>query len=291
MEKFLKTFAVGALVVLVVAIVVVSNLPNKGNTQSLEQNIDIAKHIKALNYDLPRDIGSIGRLESITYEGNMICYKMSVYGDPAIMDFYKKNYDSFRIVMLYSFALLNGQNQNATKLAEFEACKGIGTKWIIKTSDNRSLSWQATGQELLDFIHKNDSNPTEIVAALLDFQIELTNYQLNNVASNSLIDISEDGIKFKSISHRDKDVIMTYGLDETIYSIDNIIANSTDMEFVEELAAELAQDPDMQELINLVSISHSNIVIRYQGNTSKKYADLRITYQLLKKYSQVPNLH
>ena len=45
-----------------------------------------------------------------------------------------------------------------------------------------------------------------------------------------------------------------------------------------------------KELINLVSISHSNIVIRYQGDTNNKFADLKITYQILKKYSQVPNL-
>lgn len=288
MEKFLKTFAVSVFILLVV-IVLVSKLPKYGNS-TLFDNIDIAEHIKALNGDLPRDVGTIGKLESITYEDNMICYLMSVYGDPIIIDFYEKNYDIFKTVILYSFALLNGQNENATKLAEFEAHKGIGTKWIIKASDNRSLSWEATGEELLEFIQTNESNPTEIVTDLLDFQIELTNYQLNNITSNSIIDITEEGIKFKSISHRDNDVIMTYILDESLYNIDNIIANSKDKEFVEELAAELVRDPDMQELINLVSISHSNIVIRYQGDTNDKFADLKITYQLLKKYSQVPNL-
>lgn len=288
MEKFLKAFAVSVFILLVV-IVLVSKLPKFGNSTSFD-NIDIAEHIKALNCDLPRDVGTIGKLESITYEDNMICYLMSVYGDPIIMDFYEKNYDTFKTVILYSFALLNGQNENATKLAEFEAHKGIGTKWIIKTSDNRSLSWEATGEELLEFIQTNESNPTEIVTDLLDFQIELTNYQLNNITSNSIIDITEEGIKFKSISHSANDVIMTYILDESIYNMDNIIANSTDKEFLEELAAELVQDPDMQELINLVSISHSNIVIRYQGDTNNKFADLKIAYQLLKKYSQVPNL-
>ena len=84
---------------------------------------------------------------------------------------------------------------------------------------------------------------------------------------------------------------MTYILDESLYIIDNIIENSKDKQFINELASELAIDPDMQELINLISISHSNIIIRYQGNTTRKFADLKITYETLKKHSQVPRLH
>ena len=291
MEKFLKTFGICACAAIIAIIAIVSSLPKDRNTTFSNDDLDIARQIKALNYDLPRPIGTIGSLESITYEDNMICYNMSVYGDPTIMDFYKENYNTFKTVMLYSFTLLNGQNNNATKLAEFEAQKGIGTKWVIKTSNNRSISWQATGNELLEFIKENESNPTEIVSDLLDFQIELTNYQIKTVSSNSLANINEEGIYFKSISHTNNDVIMTYILDESLYIIDNIIENSKDKQFINELASELAIDPDMQELINLISISHSNIIIRYQGNTTRKFADLKITYETLKKHSQVPRLH
>jgi len=291
MEKLFKTFAISACVVIIVVIAVVSSLPKNRNTTFKNEDINIAGQIKALNYDLPRDIGTIGSLESITYEDNMICYNMSVFGDSRIMDFYKENYTTFKTVMLYSFALLNGQNNNATRLAEFEAAKGIGTKWVIKISDDCFISWQATGKELLEFIKEKETNPTDIVADLLDFQIELTNYQLSTVTSNSLADFNEEGIYFKSISHTNNDVIMTYILDESLYLIDNIIENSKDHEFIKELAYELTLDPDMQELINLISISHSNIIIRYQGNKSYKYADLKITYEILKKHSQVPHLH
>lgn len=291
MEKFLKTFGVCSCIVIIVIIAIVSSLPKNRNATFKNEDIDIARQIKALNCDLPRDIGTIGSLESITYEDNMICYNMSILGDSSIMDFYKENYTAFKTVMLYSFALLDGQNNNATRLAEFEADKGIGTKWVIKTSDDRSISWQATGKELLEFIEKKESNPTDIVADLLDFQIELTNYQLSTVTSNSLVDFNEEGIYFKSISHTNNDVIMTYILDESLYIIDNIIENSKDPGFIQELAYELTLDPDMQELINLISISHSNIIIRYQGNKSYKYADLKITYEILKKHSKVPHLH
>ena len=113
MEKFIKIFVFVFAATLLVAIIYIKSLPQ--NRTTIDETFQINSWVNDLNNDLPRNIGSIGTLDRITFEDNRIHYHMSVHSDVDIMDFYKHNYMEYKELLMYSLILLNGQNNNADK--------------------------------------------------------------------------------------------------------------------------------------------------------------------------------
>ena len=48
----------------------------------------LIKTIKKLNIELPRKIGTIGQLDCVTYDSNVIIYHFTNFGDSSIDSFY-----------------------------------------------------------------------------------------------------------------------------------------------------------------------------------------------------------
>lgn len=289
MEKLLKIIVVASIITILVTIGIVSVLPKDRLT--LDEEMEIRKCVQGLNDDLPRQIGTIGTLDAIRYQNRAICYDLTVFGDPGIIELYRSHYKEFRSVALYSFSVLNGQNGNANKLAEYCKTKKIGTKTTIFFADNESISWDFASNELNDFLLSFEGTPTDAMFTLLDFQIALVNYHCSNITTNSIEALSDDGIVFISLEHKGDDIIWTWNVDEQKKSIIDL---SSFFQFPDAATITLNQlvtDPDVQELVNVISISHSNMILRYKSSTSGKVAELYIPYAILKQHSQVPLLH
>ena len=289
MEKVIKIIVAVFVLAILVTIGIVSVLPKDRLT--FDEEMEIRKGVQALNDDLPRQLGTIGTLDAIRYQNRAICYDMTVFGDPSIIEFYRSHYDEFRTVALYSFSTLNGQNGNANKLAEYCKAKKIGTKTTIVFADNESISWDFAPNELYDFLLSYKGTPTDAMRTVLDFNIALANYQCSNVATNSIESLSDEGIVLISLEHKDSDIIWTWSVDEHQYSIKDLSTSFQIQDAATVILGELVTDPDVQELVNLISISHSNMILRYKGYTSGKVAELYIPYSVLKHHSQVPSLH
>jgi len=288
MERVIKYIAAIIVLAIIVTIGVVSLLPKDRLT--LDEEMEIRKGVQALNDDLPRKVGTIGTLDAIRYQNRAICYDMTVFGDSDIIELYRAHYDEFRYVALYSFSTLNGQNSNANKLAEYCKAKKIGIKLTIVFADKESLSWDLAPNELYNFLLSFDGTPSDAMRTVLDFNIALANYQCSSVITNSLDTLSDEGMVLLSIDHKDSDIIWTWSVDEQRYSIENISASFQIPNVATVILGELVSDPDVQEFVNLFSISHSNMLLRYKGYTSGKVAELYIPYSVLKQHSQVPFL-
>ncbi len=63
--------------------------------------------------------------------------------------------------ILSQFLILNGQNGNANKLAEYCKAKKIGIKTTIVFADNESISWDFAPNELYDFLLSYNGTPTD----------------------------------------------------------------------------------------------------------------------------------
>lgn len=289
MEKVIKIIVAVFVLAILVTIGIVSVLPKDRLT--FDEEIEIRKGVQALNDDLPRQIGTIGALDAIRYQNRAICYDMTVFGDPSIIDFYRSHYNEFRAVALYSFSILNGQNGNANKLAEYCKAKKIGIKTTIVFADNESISWDFAPNELYDFLLSYNGTPTDALMTVLDFNIALANYQYSNVATNSIESLSDEGIVLASLEHRDSDVIWTWSVDEHQYSLKDLSTSFQIPNAATVILGDLVTDPYVQDLVNLISISHSNMKLRYKGYTSGKVAELYIPYSVIKQHSQVPYLH
>ncbi len=289
MERVVKIIAVAFIVAILVAIGITMTLPKDRLT--LEEELKVRESIKELNRDLPRPFGTIGSLDSISFHKRKVGYHLSIFGDPSISAIYHDRYHDFHDVFLYSLATLDGQNGNATTLAEFSKVKKIGMTTTIAFSNNESITWEFTPSELLDFIHSYNGTATDAVGRILDFHIALANYNCSSITTNSISALAEDGIELLSLEHIDNNIIWNWGVDEKRYDVETLSSAFQNEGFANLLVKEMIKEPDVQELINIISVSHSDIILRYNGLTSNRTAEITIPYYLIKQYSQVPGLH
>lgn len=288
MERTIKLLAAFFLFAIIIAIGIVSTLPKDRLT--FEEELQLRSSVKSLNSDLPRQIGSIGMLDSITYNNRSYCYYISIFGESSVIDFYRSHYDDFHDVFLYSFASMDGQRGNATLLAEYSSAKKIRTKTTIAFPNKETITWDYSPSDMLDFINSYNGTPTKALGTVLDFQVDLANYNLSNITTNSISALSEEGVMFLSFEYIDDAIIWNYGVDENQYDLGTLNANAQLDESAEWLVRDMITDPDIQELINSISISHSSVILRYKGLSSNCSVDFVLPYDLIKRYSKVPNL-
>ena len=62
-----------------------------------------------------------------------------------------------------------------------------------------------------------------------------------------------------------------------------------DEKLINALALELSKDEDFSELLNILALSHSNLILRYTGALSKSILTGEIPYIVIRKYCKIPN--
>lgn len=297
MDKSIKIITIIFCAVLFFFCVIMISLP-KGRITT-EEIFEIHNHLPELNKDLPRPIGSIGTLERISFKDHCFVYEMTVKGDSKVIDFYKEKHDNFKTILTYSFLTMDGQGMKATQLARYNKEKGIGIKCVISASNRDSVEWEFKPDELLNLRNSISSAPGEAMAKALSMQVELINAQIQaergnidiiSVVTNALSGTEDEGILLKDISSNQSTVIFTYLINDDMYDLELIDKGAKMPESKINIIEELATDSDCQELINMISIAHSSIVIRYIGVKSNDTIEITIPYQIVKRYSEVPGL-
>ena len=292
--KYILSFVAGALVI---GIIVAINMPKPKMT--MFDKSELHKMIVGLNEDLPREVGTIGYLDSIKNVDQTIFYIMSVKGDNGIKQVYIENYNEFRELLKYTIVILNGQKNMGTILTTFIEDKGIDMGVRIYTPNRDYTEWRITGPELKSFVESCRLDPTEALQKVIDMQIKIANLDLHmkpgestpirSVTLNSIEPDADDSSLLQSVTHVGNTINFLYDVDETMQDLDVMIENSDNEDYLENLAAILAEDTDVKEFFGLVAISHSNILFRYVGRTSGKVAEVVLPYGLLKKYCKVPS--
>ena len=284
--------------IVVLSMIVVSTLPKTKLT--LSTRLEIEESLKDVNSDLPRKIGTIGWLNSILLEDNSIVYNLSVNGDKSIDSIYDQNYTDFHTMILYSIVTLNGQQEGGRLLAYFLDSKGINMKCMITTPSQRTFEWNIPPQEMLAFVDSCKKNPTEALYTVIDMHVKLTKIQLpavcdslgelrtiplNAISSSSF---SADDILL-DITHENNDIIIEYLLSEKDFSCKELKNRVDDEKLINALALELSKDEDFSELLNILALSHSNLILRYTGVLSKSIITVEIPYLVIRKYCKIPN--
>lgn len=298
MGKLFKYIIVLLIVCTLIGIFIALNMPRPKLTFS--DKMKLSQIIAECNANLPREIGTIGYLDSMSFANKTITYVVSVKGDDRIIQVYSDNYDEFKDMLKYSFIEMNGQGSLGNTFAHSLETKGLNISFKISTENKKSMSWNITGKELSTFVDSCKLSPTTALKKVIDMQIKIANLKLpvttsdspkaTTVAINSIVgDVKDESCLLQSIKYEGNNLLFEYKVNEEgAKDIKRLKDREEDLDFMDAFVQELAQDKDVLEFIGMLALSHSNMVLVYRENASAKQFSLTLPYTILRNHCKVP---
>lgn len=296
MEKLFKYILAILVVCTLVSIFVALNNPRPKLTFS--DKIKLSQIIAECNANLPREIGTIGYLDSMSFADGTITYAVSVKGDDRIMQVYSDNYDEFKD--MYSFIEMNGQGNLGNTFAHSLETKGLNICFKVSTENKKSMSWNITGKEISAFVDSCKLSPTTALKKVIDMQIKIANLKLpvtasdspkaTTVAINSIVgNVKDESCLLQEIKYEESNLLFEYKVnEESMKDIENLKGREDDLELMNAFVQDLAQDKDVLEFIGMLAISHSNMVLVYRESKSNEQISIEMPYTILRNHCKVP---
>ena len=298
MDKLFKYIIAVLIVCTLIGIFIALNMPRPKLTFS--DKMKLSQIIAECNTDLPREIGTIGYLDSVSFADETVTYAVSVKGDDRIMQVYSDNYDEFKDMLKYSFIEMNGQRNLGNTFAHSLETKGLNICFKISMENKKSMSWNITGKELSTFVDSCKLSPTTALKKVIDMQIKIANLKLpvatsdsskaTTVAINSIVgDVKDESCLLQSIKYEGNNLLFVYKVNEEgAKDIKRLKDREEDLDFMDAFVQELAQDKDVLEFIGMLVISHSNMVLVYRESKSNEQISIVLPYTILRNHCKVP---
>ena len=297
MGKLFKYIIVLLIVCTFIGIFIALNMPRPKLTFS--DKMKLSQIIAECNANLPREIGTIGYLDSMSFANETITYAVSVKGDDRIMQVYSDNYDEFKDMLIYSFIEMNGQGNLGNTFAHSLETKGLNICFKVSTENKKSMSWNITGKELSAFVDSCKLSPTTALKKVIDMQIKIANLKLpvtasdspkaTTVAINSIVgNVKAESCLLQSIKYEGNNLLFEYKVNEEgVKNIERLKDREEDLDFMDAFVQELAQDKDVLEFIGMLAISHSNMVLVYRESKSNEQISIEMPYTILRNHCKV----
>lgn len=298
MDKLFKYIIAIFIACTLTGIFIALNIPRPKLT--FNEKMRLSKIIAECNTDLPREIGTIGYLDSMSFANETITYAVSVKGDDRIIQVYSDNYDEFKDMLKYSFIEMNGQGNLGNIFVHSLETKGLNICFKVSTENKKSMSWNITGKELSTFVDSCKLSPTTALKKVIDMQIKIANLKLpvttsdslkaTTVAINSIVgDVKDESCLLQSIKCEGNNLLFVYKVNEEgAKDVKRLKDREEDLDFMDAFVQELAQDKDVQEFIGMLALSHSNMVLVYREKASAKQFSLTLPYTILRNHCKVP---
>lgn len=298
MEKLFRYTIAILIVFTLTGIFIALNKPRPKLT--FNDKIRLSKIIAECNADLPREIGTIGYLDSMSFADETITYAVSVKGDDRIMQVYSDNYDEFKDMLKYSFIEMNGQRNLGNTFAHSLEAKGLNICFKVSTENKKSMSWNITGKELSVFVDSCKLSPTTTLKKVIDMQIKIADLKIPNttsdspqattVAINNIVgDVKDESCLLQAIKYERNNLLFEYKVnEESMKNIENLKGREDDLELMNAFVQDLAQDKDVLEFIGMLVISHSNMVLVYRESKSNEQISIVLPYTILRNHCKVP---
>ena len=298
MDKLFKYIIAVLIACTLVGIFVALNMSRPKLT--FNDKIRLNQIIAECNADLPREIGTIGYLDSVSFADETITYAVSVKGDDSIMQIYSDNYDEFKDMLKYSFIEMNGQKNLGNAFAQSLEAKGLKVCFKVSNKNKKSMSWNITGKELSTFVDSCKLSPTTALKKVIDMQIKIANLKLpittsdspqaTTVAINSIVgDVKDESCLLQSIKYEGNNLLFEYKVNEEgAKDIKKLKGREKYLGYMDALVQELVQDKDILEFIGMLAISHSNMVLVYRESKSNEQISIEMPYTILRNHCKVP---
>lgn len=298
MEKLFKYIISILVVCTFVGIFIALSVPRPKLT--FNDKIRLHQIIAECNADLPREIGTIGYLDSMSFADETITYAVSVKGDDSIMHVYSDNYDEFKDMLKFSFIEMIGQRNLGNAFAQSLDAKGLNICFKVSTENKKSMSWNITGKELSAFVDSCRLSPTTAMKKVIDMQIKIANLKLpittvetqktTTVALNSIVgDTKDKSCLLQAIRLEGNNLYFEYKIKKKeLKNIEILREKQNDMNFMNAFVQELAQDKDILDFMGMLAISHSNMVLVYRESESNEQVSIQLPYTIIRNHCKVP---
>lgn len=292
-----------AIVIAVLALITVGQICQTIMAPKTEKYYMMQSLVDNLNKELPRNIGTIGKFNHVSYWDDTLTYHASIREDAdskLTMDYYQKHKKEVGKLCSSMMVMMNAQSgEPGSRMAELLTDTHNVLTLEITLPSNQSLHWSWSGDDLQRAIAVNKKSSAELLMTAIKYQLDLyerklpmtfgedgqalslsTNAILKNLGQyEALVDLSMSG----------KNIIFTFSTPETEATIAEMSGNSKDVTVVRLLLQELCEDPDFKEFINLFALAKCNMVFIYKGIKSKNTAKVIFPYTMLREYCNIPD--
>ena len=193
---------------------------------------------------------------------------------------------------------MNGQRNKGSVFADAMSKMGMGICYKVRTNTGDSETWHISGDEMMEFIDSCKHSPTCAMHSIIDFHLKIANLELplesnsrntiSSVALNSIVGDNDDSCLLQSIKHEGADILIKYRVyEKNLREYKEIAQRQNEIIVMDLFVEELAKDKDLLEFMNMLAISHSNLILMFEGNKSMECVTLKIPYTVLKKHCKI----
>ena len=220
--------------------------------------------IAVANKQCPIDMGAVGTITSIIYDGNNVVYTLNMNEEITNIKILKDNPESMKSSITMMF-------QNPA--ADVKEMLKLMAKFVGNKSGEQAVC-ELTAEELKEVINTN-ADPAQSGQTKLEAQLKMANLQFPMQASEEVI--------VEKIEVIGESVVYICSVDEELCPISQIEENAAEVKegIVSMLASQT--DPATQLFIKTCVNNNKNIMYRYIGKESGKQHDVVIPVSDLKK--------
>ncbi|CDA84871.1 putative uncharacterized protein [Bacteroides sp. CAG:754] len=224
------------------------------------------------NKQCPMDMGEVGTITSITYDGSNVVYTLNMNESITDIAILKDNPESMKESIKIMFRNPAKDVKEMLKLVA-ECNAGLQMKFVGKDSGEEAVC-ELTPEEVKEVL-KAESDPSQSERAKLEAQLKMANLQFPMQASEEIL--------IEKIELSDESVVYICKVDEDACPISQIEANAEEVKkgIVANLAAQ--SDPATQVFLKTCINNDKSVAYRYIGTESGNHYDIVITLPELKK--------
>ncbi|WP_294630256.1 hypothetical protein [uncultured Bacteroides sp.] len=227
--------------------------------------------IAIANKECPIDMGDVGTVTSIVYDGNNVVYTLNMNESMTDIAVLKDNPENLKESTKIMFRNPAKDVKEMLKLIA-ECNAGLQMKFVGKDSGQEVVSGLSS-EEVKEILNA-EADPAQSERAKLEAQIKMTNLQFPMQASEEVI--------IEKMELSDESVVYICKVDEDICPVSQIEANAEGVKegIVANLSAQT--DPATQAFLQSCINNDKNIVYRYIGTKSDNQYDVVVTLSELK---------
>lgn len=235
--------------------------------------------VKKANQGCPIPVADgTGQITSIAIKDSMVVYTLTYDANVITLDRLKDNPDNYKMVLILSSYLLNGQNKNGDRFMKKILDNHYGIAFDVQSNKGEEFTISATSSELKALLNEAEKSPTEAMKEVLEWQIK------DN--QSTLPTKLDDDMTLVAIICDSTSLIYRVVIEEPL-TISDIKDNNTPMDRSAVLR-ELYCEPSSKANLDMCAVGNFNLVYRYVDEMNTDSCDIIFSHREIIDIVRIP---